>query len=77
MDGEFSDWSKWSSCTKTCDKGVEKRERSCDSPKPMNGGKDCQGLKKESRYCNTDDCPTGGIAPPMPNSKSFYLRLTT
>ena len=44
VDGNWSDWSRWSYCDKPCGKGVRLRRRNCDSPKPENGGADCLGM---------------------------------
>ena len=56
VDGRWSRWSPWSSCTRTCGTGKKLRERSCDNPKPANGGKDCQGEQSKTRECNNKPC---------------------
>ncbi|XP_048118097.1 A disintegrin and metalloproteinase with thrombospondin motifs 16 [Alosa alosa] len=57
--GEWSAWSGWSSCSRTCESGVTYRERHCNSPKPMYGGQFCEGLSRSYKLCNTKDCPPG------------------
>ena len=57
MDGGFSEWTDFSTCTATCGGGIQKRTRECNNPKPENGGKDCVGLKEETRGCKNDFCP--------------------
>ncbi|XP_031563116.1 coadhesin-like [Actinia tenebrosa] len=59
VDGGYSEWSEWTSCTKTCGGGVRSRERTCDNPKPQGKGKDCsgQGPAAETEACSEQKCP--------------------
>ena len=43
VNGEWSKWSRWSYCDASCGEGNKSRKRSCDSPKPENGGTNCTG----------------------------------
>ena len=43
VDGSWSGWSRWSYCDASCGKGKRTRQRNCDSPKPENGGLQCEG----------------------------------
>ncbi|XP_028290490.1 SCO-spondin [Gouania willdenowi] len=56
-DGGWSPWTPWSSCSKSCGRGVRSRRRSCDSPSPEGGGSYCEGLRAEVSVCNPDHCP--------------------
>lgn len=56
VDGGFTDWAAWSSCSKTCGGGTSERVRSCSQPTPAHGGKNCTGDSSESRDCNTQAC---------------------
>lgn len=58
VDGGYSDWSKFSECNASCGRGVKIRKRSCNSPEPTNGGKDCSDLgpAMESEACNSFPC---------------------
>lgn len=56
IDGKFSSWSQWTECTSSCDSGIRKRYRSCDSPKTDCGGSKCEGAEEEIEICNTKPC---------------------
>ena len=43
ISGEWSSWSDWSSCNRTCGGGVRERRRECNDPAPACGGSSCQG----------------------------------
>ena len=51
-DGGWSLWGTWQACAVTCGEGMRQRYRSCDSPKPMYGGKDCEGSPEEHMPCS-------------------------
>lgn len=55
--GGWSDWSGWSSCSKSCEGGFQVRTRTCTNPNPSNGGDACSGDTKEVATCNTGACP--------------------
>ena len=57
VNGGFGEWSDFSGCSKSCEKGLKTRTRLCDSPKPSNGGKMCDGPLQESEVCNDFGCP--------------------
>ncbi|KAG8579260.1 hypothetical protein GDO81_010779 [Engystomops pustulosus] len=56
QDGNWGQWSKFGSCSRTCGTGVRYRTRSCDNPHPSNGGRSCVGLSYELQLCNTEEC---------------------
>ena len=56
VDGKWSTWSNWGSCSKTCGGGTRLRSRSCDSPPPSGNGKDCAGSSTKTGQCNTNAC---------------------
>ncbi|WAR18812.1 CADN-like protein [Mya arenaria] len=60
LDGEFSLWSSWGSCTVTCGDGTQFKSRTCTYPEPQYGGLDCVGDSTESRPCNDGLCPVDG-----------------
>ncbi|XP_069815842.1 SCO-spondin-like [Dendropsophus ebraccatus] len=63
VNGGWSKWSPWSWCDRSCGGGRSVRSRTCTSPPPKNGGKDCTGEKYQVRICNprpcADGCPPG------------------
>ena len=54
-------WGQWNDdgCTVKCGRGQRIRKRSCDCPKPMNGGKFCEGRSMEitQETCEKNPCP--------------------
>ncbi|XP_048241916.1 coadhesin-like [Haliotis rufescens] len=63
VDGAYEEWSSWlGECPTTCGlnvRYVRRRNRTCDSPKPQNGGLDCQGSHSEEKTspCDIPPCP--------------------
>ncbi|CAC5422935.1 HMCN [Mytilus coruscus] len=53
VDGDWSEWSSWNTCSATCNGGIQERTRGCDNPTPSDGGRYCHGRSIESRLCNT------------------------
>ena len=54
IDGEWQEWSPFSTCSKTCiscydEPGLMQRQRTCLPP--HNGGKPCEGESKEEKAC--------------------------
>ena len=56
MHGEWSEWSPWLLCNQTCNGGVQVRFRNCTNPKPLFGGKECEGGKSEAQPCSFRKC---------------------
>ena len=60
VDGGLSQWGKWGECSQTCGNGTRSRSRSCTSPPPLNGGRECQGTTMDVSPCYNDE-PCGNI----------------
>ena len=58
VDGGFTSWSAWGTCSQSCGKGKQESKRSCTNPTPQHGGKKCNGDTKKSQDCNTHHCPS-------------------
>lgn len=52
LNGAWGTWSSWSSCSVTCGHGLKTRLRNCDSPPPVNGGLECQGIGIQRTHCH-------------------------
>uniref|UniRef100_A0A3B4BCF7 Uncharacterized protein n=1 Tax=Periophthalmus magnuspinnatus TaxID=409849 RepID=A0A3B4BCF7_9GOBI len=61
VDGGWSQWSPWAECSMSCGGGVKSRTRLCNNPPaPAHGGRECQGARQETTYCQAPDCPVDG-----------------
>lgn len=56
IDGRYTPWSQWSTCSVTCGSGIRKRQRTCTDPKPSCNGKSCRGCAVDTQVCNTQPC---------------------
>jgi hypothetical protein len=49
--GDWSPWSEWSLCPKSCGKSFRSRRRTCTNPEPKNNGRLCIGSEREEEPC--------------------------
>lgn len=56
VDGKWSPWGQWSACSASCNSGIRKRSRACDSPKPDCKGLPCPGNDTDIEPCNVQPC---------------------
>lgn len=56
VDGAWSSWMNWGTCTASCNGGYRSRARSCSSPQPSLGGHLCDGMPSQTEICNTHGC---------------------
>jgi hypothetical protein len=58
--GNYSTWSSWGACSKSCGDGIKTRNRLCNHPEPEFGGLSCQdqnlGSTTEEIKCAIEDC---------------------
>ncbi|XP_069128273.1 SCO-spondin-like isoform X2 [Argopecten irradians] len=59
VDGDWSLWSLWDTCTQTCGGGTKYRYRICTLG--AHGGSNCTGPPEEFAPCNEQDCPIDGL----------------
>ncbi|XP_021375993.1 coadhesin-like [Mizuhopecten yessoensis] len=60
VDGNWSVWLPWSSCSASCENGTRTRNRTCDNPVPAFGGEECDGIDTDSEVCMLINCPING-----------------
>ena len=66
MNGEWSEWEDWGTCSNTCGNGTRYRTRRCDDPEPTNGGMECVGAQLETEICNEEVCPGTELGSEVP-----------
>ncbi|KAJ8321737.1 hypothetical protein KUTeg_000208 [Tegillarca granosa] len=57
VNGGWSSWGGYGSCSRSCGSGTKTRYRSCNNPSPSGGGSSCSGSSSSSASCNTHSCP--------------------
>ena len=75
VDGGFSQWTAFGSCSISCGIGFKYRTRLCNTPAPAHGGKDCEGDLREAMSCNGDHCK--GRFFDFPNDSSCIANAIT
>uniref|UniRef100_A0ABM5GDB4 Hemicentin-1 n=1 Tax=Pogona vitticeps TaxID=103695 RepID=A0ABM5GDB4_9SAUR len=58
--GNWGPWSNWGTCSRTCNSGQMRRYRTCDNPRPLNGGRACAGADTQIQRCHAELCPVDG-----------------
>ena len=56
VDCQWSSWSAWGSCSRTCGSGQKRATRQIKTP-ATGGGRNCQGSSSKTEQCNTSSCP--------------------
>ncbi|XP_062621326.1 A disintegrin and metalloproteinase with thrombospondin motifs adt-1-like [Saccostrea cucullata] len=64
VDGRWSSWEAWTSCSATCGNGTQSRSRNCKNPPPSYGGQPCSGSSEEQEVCHSNQCPAEGLSCP-------------
>ena len=60
VNGGYTEWSDWESCSASCGKGIKVRRRLCSNPEPAYGGLSCDhlGAGQEVVQCFVANCPS-------------------
>ena len=58
VDGGFTLWTTWTTCSVTCGDGTRSRSRLCTNPEPQHGGLGCVGDATKTDVCNDAPCPS-------------------
>ncbi|VDI16408.1 a disintegrin and metalloproteinase with thrombospondin motifs 14 [Mytilus galloprovincialis] len=53
--GGWSDWGTWTTCSRTCGRGMLYRRRICNNPTPKNSA-NCDGNEYEAEGCSVEPC---------------------
>ncbi|XP_060580092.1 tenascin-like, partial [Ruditapes philippinarum] len=57
LNGGWTQWYTWGTCSVTCAGGRQTRSRSCTNPEPQYGGAQCSGSGSGTQDCSTQNCP--------------------
>ncbi|XP_052063096.1 uncharacterized protein LOC127702834 [Mytilus californianus] len=76
VDGGWSTYGSWSTCSKSCGGGTRFRNRTCSNPFPSNGGINCQGGALETNACGINPC-LGSLVHKSPSSTTKTKLLMT
>ena len=78
VNGGWSTWSAWGSCSVTCGMGTRSRTRSCTNPTPSNGGASCSGISSQTQICNRNSCQTPSkFMRTLTNISLAYLQMNS
>ncbi|XP_066912653.1 uncharacterized protein [Clytia hemisphaerica] len=56
INGGWTSYTDWTSCSQTCGGGTQTRRRYCRNPVAQDGGRVCSGQDTQSKSCNTFSC---------------------
>ncbi|XP_053384629.1 coadhesin-like isoform X2 [Mercenaria mercenaria] len=56
VDGGWTSWTRWTTCSRTCDMGFVSRGRSCTNLAPQHNETYCSGSGYDTRVCSHDSC---------------------
>lgn len=70
IDGGWSIFSNWSTCSVACGVGMQVRNRICNDPVPQFNGRECDGESYEVKHCNDGLCAAIISQPPPPPPSS-------
>ncbi|KAH3831278.1 hypothetical protein DPMN_104540 [Dreissena polymorpha] len=61
VNGQWGPWTNPSECSVTCGEGIATRARTCNKPRPANGGALCEGNPLLKVKCENSKCPSAGF----------------
>ncbi|XP_060581084.1 scavenger receptor cysteine-rich type 1 protein M130-like [Ruditapes philippinarum] len=61
INGHWTSWTTWGSCSVTCGGGTKKRTRTCTNPAPSGYGRACIGNSEDKDICNRKGCPNWSL----------------
>ncbi|KAL3870898.1 hypothetical protein ACJMK2_038929 [Sinanodonta woodiana] len=56
VNGGWTLWGSWSTCSSSCGNGIQHRDRTCTNPVPANGGRYCDGQPTDYSNCQIQSC---------------------
>ncbi|XP_052788645.1 scavenger receptor cysteine-rich domain superfamily protein-like [Mya arenaria] len=59
VDGGWSAWGAWGTCSATCGVGIKHRDRTCSNPTPSRFGNHCFGESRDDKICVLMSCTDG------------------
>ncbi|XP_048737006.2 sushi, von Willebrand factor type A, EGF and pentraxin domain-containing protein 1-like isoform X2 [Ostrea edulis] len=75
VNGGWSEWTGYTTCSASCNVGTKNRTRECNNPPPGPGGIPCNPqLSSETVSCNSDPCP---VCPPLQKGFGSTSNCTT
>jgi len=74
VDCQWSNWSSWGRCSKTCGSGQRKATRTIRQ-QAQNGGKSCQGSSSKTETCNTQACQSAPLESCGTNARRFQTKI--
>ena len=57
VDGAWSGWTDYGTCSESCGPGTKNRTRACDNPAAVYGGAPCPGESVQNMDCEITPCP--------------------
>ncbi|XP_076472602.1 hemicentin-1-like [Babylonia areolata] len=60
VNGGWTSWTSWGTCSTTCELGSWTRSRSCTNPAPAHNGAQCSGADLDTTSCDLGPCPVDG-----------------
>ncbi|XP_033728344.1 semaphorin-5B-like [Pecten maximus] len=77
VDGHWSSWSNFGTCTTTCGSGKQIRTRTCSNPAPANGGRACDPDDNGDRETNIQWCSKQECLNDLQGSAHICNKLST